>query len=315
MIRPAPAGTFGPVSDNELGTFLRTRREAVTPAEVGLPDNGRRRTPGLRRAELATLAGVSVDYLTRLEQGRDRHPSAQVLAALAEALRLPGTERMLLVRTAKAAGGNVCAYAEAPAQSVRPTVRTLLDRLEPTPAYVVNRLSHVLAYTTGYARLTGPLGLLDIEPPNLLRFIFTDERARAAYPDWERVADARVADLKMELARTDPHVAALAEELTVTGGAAFTERWEGPPAVPGRTGVERLAHPDVGELRLAYETLEVAEGGDQRLIVYLPADDATSTALDRLAHERAAPIPRPPGEHPNGQHSHEHQLVAAAPAR
>ncbi|CAN5779939.1 hypothetical protein BH23ACT8_BH23ACT8_07940 [soil metagenome] len=117
------------MSDNELGAFLRTRREAITPAEVGLPKSARRRTPGLRRAELATLAGVSVEYLTRLEQGRDRHPSAQVLVALADALRLSPDEGILPRRAAKAAAGDICPGAEPPARSVRPTVRALLDRL------------------------------------------------------------------------------------------------------------------------------------------------------------------------------------------
>ncbi|MCF6526557.1 helix-turn-helix domain-containing protein, partial [Streptomyces sp. JJ36] len=152
------------MSDNELGRYLRARREAVTPADVGLPPGTRRRTPGLRRAELATLAGVSVEYLTRLEQGRDRHPSAQVLGALADALRLPSAERVRLRQVAKAVGGHPgpCPAAEPPARAVRPTVRALLERLEPTPAVLLNRLSEVLAHTTGYARLVAPLGVLDV---------------------------------------------------------------------------------------------------------------------------------------------------------
>lgn len=271
------------MSDNELGVFLRTRRAAVTPAEVGLPTGSRRRTPGLRRAELATLAGISVDYLVRLEQGRDRHPSAQVLVALADALRLSGDERLHLRLLAKATGGDgqlLCPAAESPVRSVRPTVQAVLDRLEPAPAFVVNRLSEVLALTTGYARLAGPVGLLDAQPPNLVRFVFTDARARAAYPDWERIADEQVANLRIESYRADPHVAELTEELTITAGAPFTGRLEAAPILPKRSGVERLVHPDVGELRLAYETLELPE--DQRLVVYLPADDATSAALDQL---------------------------------
>jgi transcriptional regulator with XRE-family HTH domain len=284
------------VSDNELGGYLRTRREAVTPAEVGLPGGGRRRTPGLRRAELATLAGISVEYLVRLEQGRDRHPSAQVLAALADVLGLSADERLHLHLLAKATGGAgqlLCPTAEAPARSVRPTVQALLGRLEPTPAFVVNRLGDVLAFTTGFARLAGPVGLLDAQPPSLARFVFTDARARAAYPDWDRVADEQAANLKLESALADPHVAGLVDELTVTAGAPFTDRLQAPPMPPRRSGVERWDHPEVGELRLAYEILTLPD--DQRLVVYLPADDATSATLDHLAGRQPGALRAVPG--------------------
>jgi transcriptional regulator with XRE-family HTH domain len=271
------------VSDNELGMFLRIRREAVTPAEVGLPTGPRRRTPGLRRAELATLAGVSVEYVTRLEQGRDRRPSAQVLSAMADALRLTASERIHLHRLAKGAeGGFTCMGGATPARAVRPTVRALLDSLEPAPAVLLNRLSEILAFTAGYERLAGPIGLLDGRPPNLARFVFTDDRARTAYPDWDRIADEQVAALKQGPFRADQHVAALADELTVAAGATFAERVDTLPGLPKSSGVARLIHPEAGELRLAYETLELAADDDQRLIVHLPADDATSAALDRL---------------------------------
>jgi transcriptional regulator with XRE-family HTH domain len=271
------------VSDNELGAFLRARREAVAPAEVGLPAGARRRTPGLRRAELATLAGISVEYLTRLEQGRDRHPSAQVVAAIADALRLPGDDRMQLHYLAKASAGIVCPAAEPPAASVRPTVQALLGQLEPAAAVVVNRLGDVLAFTNGYQRLAGPVGLLDAPAPNLIRFTFADARARLAYPDWDRVADEHVARLKAEFRRNDPHIAELANELAVLAGAPFTDRLNAPPVPPKRAGVERLAHPEAGQLRLAYEILELPDPDEQRLIVHLPADDPTSAALDQLA--------------------------------
>jgi transcriptional regulator with XRE-family HTH domain len=270
------------VSDNQLGSFLRARREAVTPAQVGLPVNGRRRTPGLRRAELATLAGVSVDYLTRLEQGRDRRPSPQVLAALADALRLPTVERVHLRMISKSAdGGLSCMEAGPPARSVRPTVRALLGRLEPGPAVLLNRLGEILAHTSGYARLAGPIGLLDADPPSLVEYAFTDARARCAFPDWDDLADRLVADLRLP-GRGDPHLDRLVDELTVTAGAQFTDRFHGPPGLPRRTGVERMRHPEAGELRLAYEILELPDHADQRLLVHLPADDATAAALDAL---------------------------------
>jgi transcriptional regulator with XRE-family HTH domain len=274
------------VSDNELGLFLRTRREAVSPADAGLPAGPRRRTPGLRRSELATLAGVSVEYVTRLEQGRDRRPSPSVLSAMAEALGLTPAERIHLHRLAKGADGSFTCMGAAVSRDVRPTVRALLDGLEPLPAVLVNRVGELLAWTRGYELLTGPLGLLDDTPPNLVRFVLTDDRARTAYPDWERVADEQVAALKQGPFRADPHIAALADELTVTAGAAFTDRVETLPGLPRANGVLRVTHPEAGELRLSYETLDLPADDDQRLLVHLPGDAATSTALDALAGRR-----------------------------
>ncbi|MFW5899241.1 MAG: helix-turn-helix domain-containing protein [Jiangellaceae bacterium] len=273
------------MNDNELGAFLRSRREAVSPAEVGLPLGPRRRTPGLRRAELATLAGISVEYLTRLEQGRDRRPSAQVLGALADALRLSPPDRINLLHAFKAASGEghlLCQPSEPPDRAVRPTVQALLDALEPAPAVLLNRLTDVLAWTRGFELLARPIGLLDVEQPNLVQYVFTDPRARAVYPDWEEVADRRVSDLKVPASHADPHATALADHLAVTVGAPFADRLAA-PRVSGHAGVERLVHPDAGELRLSFETLELADTEDQWLVVYLPADDATSAALTHLA--------------------------------
>lgn len=269
--------------ENELGAFLRTRREAVQPADVGLPQGQRRRTPGLRRAELATLADISVEYLTRLEQGRDRHPSMQVLAALANALQLSAGDRELLVRAAKAAGGNACpAQVSPPAWGVRSTVRLMLDRLEPAPAVVLNRLTDVLAHTSGYERLVRPLGILDFPTPNLARFAFSDPRAASVFRDWDEVADELVANLTFDAQPEDAHLAALAGELGVLGGDAFTSRYSAPPRAPRRHGIERLVHHEVGELRLSFEVLALPDD-DQRMVIYLPADDASSLALDEIA--------------------------------
>ncbi|MGA4842668.1 helix-turn-helix transcriptional regulator [Streptomyces sp. G45] len=273
------------MSDNELGAFLRERREAVTPAEVGLPTGPRRRTPGLRRSEVATLAGISVEYLTRLEQGRDRHPSPQVLGALGDALRMSVEERLHLRRLDKANSGAedpCCADAPPPARTVRPTVRELVERLEPTPAVLLNRLSDVLAYTTAYERIARPLGLLDGDRPNVVRFVFTDDRARDAFPEWDQVADDEVAHLRTESPLIDGYVRGFVDELTVLAGAPFADRATGAPAVPRRSGVKRFTHPEVGALNLAYETLALPDIDGQRLLVHLPADEATAAALDRL---------------------------------
>ncbi|MEU7764335.1 helix-turn-helix transcriptional regulator [Nocardia sp. NPDC049190] len=277
------------MSDNELGLFLRTRRETVTPAQVGLPTGPRRRTPGLRRAELATLAGVSVEYVTRLEQGRDRRPSPQVLSALANALRLTPAERVHLHRLSKASDpGFNCLGGAQPQRHVRPSIRAILDRLEPAPAVVVNRLTEVLAHTDGYRRLMAPTGLFagGDSAANLTRFVFTDVGIRALYPDWEHVADEMVATLKQGPFRGDPHIAALADELTVTAGPAFADRVDTVPSLAPATGITRLAHPEAGPLRLTYEVLDLSADDDQRLIVHLPADDATAAALDSLTGRR-----------------------------
>ncbi|HEX6359160.1 helix-turn-helix transcriptional regulator [Actinophytocola sp.] len=276
------------MSETELGTFLRAHREAVPPAAVGLPNGTRRRTPGLRRAELATLAGVSVDYLTRIEQGRDRSPSTQVLAALAETLGLSHDERIHLYRLAKTMSGGACDGARA--MTVRPTVRALLDQLEPAPALVANRTGDLLAWTAGFARLAGPTGLLEATPPNLVRHTFTDPRAHDAHPDWDTVAGERAAALRAAAALGDPHSALLAEELTIIAGEPFRDRFEGSAALPARTGVERWTHPEVGELRLAYESLDLPDPDEQRLVVYLAADEATAAALDRLTTHQASTV-------------------------
>ncbi len=267
-----------------MGLFLRSRREAVGPAQVGLPTGPRRRTPGLRRAELATLAGVSVEYIIRLEQGRDRNPSPQVLSALADALGLSTNERVHLYRLTKADTGFNCTGPGAPAREIRPTVRALLDQLEPAAAVVVDSRTEVLACTAGYRRLMEPTGALDGgDGANLARFTFTDPRARTVYPDWDHQADHIVATLKQGPFRADPHIAALADQLTIAAGAPFTERVATVPNLPAATGITRLEHPEAGPLRLAYETLTLSADDDQQLIVHLPADSATAEALDDLA--------------------------------
>jgi transcriptional regulator with XRE-family HTH domain len=224
-----------------------------------------------------------VDYLTRLEQGRDRSPSTQVLAALAEALGLSRDEQIHLHRLAKGSGGGACDGAAAiQTRTVRPTVQALLDQLEPAQALVANRPGDLLAWTAGFTRLAGPIGLLEAEPPNLIRYVFTDPRAHDAHPDWDAIAGERAAALRAAAALGHPHAVLLAEELTSTAGDRFRDRFEGSAALPARTGIERWTHPEVGELRLAYESLELPDPDEQRLVVYLAADEATTAALDRL---------------------------------
>ncbi|OXR40803.1 hypothetical protein B7C42_07087 [Nocardia cerradoensis] len=276
------------MSDNELGLFLRTRREAVTPAEVGLPAGPRRRTPGLRRAELATLAGVSVEYLIRLEQGRDRHPSTGVLSAVADALRLSPSERVQLHRLVKSADpGFSCTGGALPNRRVRPAVQAILDRLAPAPAAVFNRLGEILSCTDGYRALVGGTGLLDHGlPAGYPRWLFTDPRARVVYPEWDHRADLAVATLKAGPFRSDPAIAVLADELTLLAGAEFTRRVADIAGLPDTSGISRMDHPEAGPLRLAYERLDLSADDDQYIQVQLPADEATAAALDALLGRR-----------------------------
>jgi transcriptional regulator with XRE-family HTH domain len=237
---------------------------------------------------LATLAGVSVEYLIRLEQGRDRNPSPAVLSALATALRLTPNEHVHLHNLAKGASpGFNCRGSAAPNRAVRPAVRAILDQLEPAPASVINRLGEVLACTDGYRSLVGATGLLDAGlPTNFPRYLFTDPRARAIYPDWEYQADKTVALLKRGPFRADPPIQALIDELTQRVGPAFTERLATIAGLPDTNGVVRMDHPDVGPLRLAYERLDLSADDDQYILLTLPADDATAAALDRLIDRR-----------------------------
>ena len=275
-----------------FGRFLRARREQLRPADVGLPDHGRRRTPGLRREEVATLAGVSIDYLVRLEQGRDSNPSADVLAALSKALRLTEDERMHMAKlSARESGQSMCPEARAAQLEVPATVRVLLDRLQPTPAFVVSPFADVLAWNPAWERVAAPLGLTEGDPPNLARYVLADPRATATFADWDAVADDQVTGLRA--AHTwwsdDERLVTLVADLQAL--PAFAVRWSRHDVGQQRRGTVRLRHPEAGELRLTYEALAVADADSQRLIAWLPADDATAVRLDALLDEHVVTSP------------------------
>ncbi|WP_109507023.1 helix-turn-helix domain-containing protein [Nocardioides speluncae] len=267
------------MSESTLGGYIRARRDQTQPADVGLPPGLRRRAPGLRRAELAMLAGISVEYLVRLEQGRDHNPSGQVLGALADALRLTPEERVHLKRLSNVTSGECGYVARPPSHEVRPTVLALLEQLEPAPGVLLNRVSDVLAYTSGYELVAGPVGLLDGTPPNLLRFLFNDERAKTAFPDWDQVVLRHSQQLR--LMQPDPHVDALIDELGLCEGEDLRDPLAD-ARLPRTSGIERWQHPEAGELRLSFETLELPVGDEQRLVVHAAADDATAARLDGL---------------------------------
>lgn len=237
------------MADNALGRFLRARREATPPPEK----TARRRTPGLRRGELADRAGISVEYLTRLERGTDRSPSGQVLVALANALDLTADERVHLYRLIKA--DSTCA--PPPPLPLRPTVHRLLDSLEPA-ACVLTRAGDILLCNTGFRKIAGPLA----DEPNLVRFAFSPE-AKAHHPDWEQIANDRAAALRAAADLGDHAATALAFELSITAGAAFTDRYDAMAALPPTTGVERW-----GDHVLAFETLFLPGEDEHRVMVF-----------------------------------------------
>jgi transcriptional regulator with XRE-family HTH domain len=263
-----------------LGDFVRAKRDSIRPQDVGLAAHQRRRAPGLRRSELALRAGVSVEYLTRIEQGRDRNPSRSVVDALADALELDTAERTHLGYLAKITGGACAGHVRAapPERTVRPAVRQILALVEPGAAFVTNRLGDVLAHTGGFGTLMRDTGLLDAEEPNLTRYVFTHPRARTTFVDWDQVADEQVFNLWL-----GPSTATFewfTADFATVAGAEFTRRLHHhlPPArVP-----LRMTHPRAGHLRWNREVLELPAADAQQLIVLLPADDATAAAADQL---------------------------------
>ncbi|WHT20662.1 helix-turn-helix transcriptional regulator [Crossiella sp. CA-258035] len=266
-----------------LGDFIRAKRDSVQPESLGLPARGRRRSPGLRRLDLAARAGISVEYLTRIEQGRDTNPSTAVVNALADALSLDPSERNHLRYLAKITRGGCAARIEPvpPPRQVRPSVLATLRLLEPGIAVVTNRLGDLLAWTGGFESVAGAAGVLDAAAPNLTRYVFTDPRARTFFADWADIADQQAFDLW--LAPSVENLEWLTAELVPVAGPEFARRLKR-HVVPPR-GVLRLSHPAGPELRLVRETLELAADA-QQLVVFLPADEHTAQAVDQLRGQR-----------------------------
>ncbi|MEV6773070.1 helix-turn-helix transcriptional regulator [Nocardia sp. NPDC051030] len=274
----------------ELGEFLRSRRARLRPEEVGLIDHGaRRRVPGLRREELAMLAGVSVDHYVRLEQGRTLHFSESVLDAVSRALRLNPVEREHFYRLARPWSGE-----EPPAeQEVRPGLRRLLDSSD-VPAYIVGRGTNVLAWNRLAAALITDFSALPPRDRNLARLVFLDEGMRELYEDWTAKAADVVAYLRLDSARNpgDPGIAALIDEL-LTESAEFRELWERHELKDKTHGHYIYLHPVVGRIDLGFETLRLPDDPDQALIAHtVEADSPSATALSLLAAWEAESPPR-----------------------
>jgi transcriptional regulator with XRE-family HTH domain len=257
-------------TSNGLGEFLRARRARLRPADVGLPPGtGLRRTPGLRREELAALAGLSIDYYIRLEQGKETNPSGAILDGLARALRLDDEEHEHLYALANhTAGRTVPRRAAAGRRVVRPGIHRLLETVRPCPAYLLSRTSDVLAANPEGLALFAGITDWPVERRNTIRYTFFHPAARDLFADWDKWAAATAAHLRSLVAADpdDQDLAALVGELTAAG-TEFTELWECYDVRHRRGEDKSFHHPQVGDLTLTYEVLHVGDDG-QRITVY-----------------------------------------------
>lgn len=265
--------------------FLMTRRGRLTPQQAGLPAwGGHRRVTGLRRPEVAMLAGVSVDYYTRLERGNLTGASEQVLTAVADALQLDEAERGHLMDLARAANATPAARTRVgrPRGTVRPEVRWILDSITTAPAMVRNDRRDILAGNALARALYAPLYPGQSGPVNLARFTFLDPRAREFFLEWERAAADLAASLRGVAGRSpdDRELATLIGELT-TRSEDFTRMWAAHDVRQHRSGLKGLRHPVVGELHLAYESMELP--GDRGLSLIVYTAEPGSPAAEKLA--------------------------------
>lgn len=284
----------------EVRDFLTTRRAKITPQQAGIPLYGqRRRVPGLRREEVAQLAGVSNDYYVRLEKGNLGSASDSVLEAIARALQLDDAERAHLLELARAARGGQPPRRRAQPQQLRPSLQHLLDAMSTVPAFIANgRLD--LVGTNALARafyvqvLESPA-----QPTNFARFCFLDPAAHEFYPGWEQAADTTVAMLRTEAGR-DPHNRALTDLVgeLATRSDAFRTRWASHNVHVHVTGSKAFRHPVAGELRLAFNTIPLPGDPGLSLTVYTPEPGTgTDERLALLGSWAATPAEAPADTH------------------
>jgi transcriptional regulator with XRE-family HTH domain len=276
------AGSARAASRSEFADLLRSRRHRLTPADVGLPEGTRRRTAGLRREEVAQLAGVSATYYTFLEQGRDVRPSRQVVTALAGALRLSSTERAYLFQLA---GITVAADDQAQAETVAPVVGAMVGRLDPFPAYLKGRRWDVLAanrtaralFTDWFARPPGDR--------NLVWWMFTDPAARKVFVSWEKEASDMLGRFRAAAGRRpdDPDFTDLIERLH-QASPEVRSWWPRYEVRPIGGGTKHLHHPALGDVAFQHTVLQVADQPEQTL-VYLVTSEVPEAKLAALADE------------------------------
>ncbi|MEV0371063.1 helix-turn-helix transcriptional regulator [Streptomyces sp. NPDC050636] len=272
----------------EISSFLKARRAALDPADLGLPGGlNRRRVRGLRREEVAQLAGISVDYYTRIEQGRAPAISDSVLDAIARALRLTGGEVTYLrnVAVPRRREGDPRAAGDGPGQTVRPEIQQLLDAMESVPATVMGRGMDILAWNALGGRIAFDLEALDPGRRNSALLVFLDPAARVLHPDWDRIAEEVVGNLRAESGRHpgDPRICEVVTEL-LDRSPDFRRVWEAQAVHECLRGSKRIVHPQVGELRLTFESFRLTSDADQALVTYsAPGGSVTEARLRELA--------------------------------
>ncbi|MFC0548722.1 helix-turn-helix transcriptional regulator [Kutzneria chonburiensis] len=263
--------------ENQLGEFLRASRARLEPGQAGLPDDlTTRRVAGLRREEVAVLSGVSADYYTRLEQGRERNPSSQVVGALARALRLGPDARDHLLRLAGLHPGVL----EVPPLQVDPSLLQLLDAFPRAAAYVLGPAFDVLAANRIATALLSPFG----KERNMPRILFTHPAARVVFVEWSLVAGATVRALRLNagLFPSDPGISAVVAELTAAS-AEFRALWEDQTVGGLMRAYKVFVHPRVGRVELTYQTFDVKDTPGQQLLVGTAESLASQDAIDQLA--------------------------------
>ncbi|MFE6483774.1 helix-turn-helix transcriptional regulator [Streptomyces sp. NPDC057757] len=261
---------------NQMGDFLRAQRARLTPKEVGLPATGSRRVRGLRREEVAVLAGVSADYYARMEQGRERTPSAQVAEAISTALRLGPDGRDHLFRLARLSPSSLCSDSE-----VSRELQQTIDTFPYAAAVVTNAASRVMAANATATALFAPMNSHD----TIVGALFLDGSARQFYVDWDSTAQAEVCKLRLALSYTPPHpeVAALVEKLLDTS-KPFRAMWNDENVTGPPTASRVIEHPAVGLLRLTLQRFDVrgAAGLELTLLSATPGSQSAK-ALERLS--------------------------------
>ena len=275
-----------------LGDFLRARREALKPHDVGLPEHGRRRVPGLRREEVALLAGVSSDYYIRLEQGRENSPSPQVLDAVAQALKLDGESADHLNRLCLTASQRPRDWGDA---DVSPQLLQLMGGWQHTPAFVVGPALDIMAGNSLATALHSGFDRFD----NLARMVFADPAGREFYQEWERAAHSCVAEIRAAYGY-DPESARIAEvvaELSAQS-AEFDEIWHLHEVKSKSQEGKHLKHPLVGDLHIKFAAFTVNGAPHQQLVVYQaepasPTADAFETLRAMAVEPRQAQAPEP----------------------
>jgi len=263
----------------ELAAFLRSRRERLRPEQVGLPPSRRRRTPGLRREEVAQLAGVGVTWYTWLEQARQINASPQVLDAIARTLRFDSDEHAHLFTLA---GLTTTTIAEE-CGSLTPEAQLLVDQLEPYPAIILNARWDLLAYNRVHGSFFPHLEEIPLEDRNCLWLAFTDPAWREVMVDWEDSVGLMVAEYRAAMAEhiDDPAWEAFVDRLH-RASAEFTAFWERHDVVRMLSNTKRAMHPTVGLLRLNYTNLWLDHGPRARIVAFTPAGEQTRARLDAL---------------------------------